>query len=75
MDHFSYLITAPYYYLLFSAPFLVYAVISTYTGKTLTRFGNRVYRAEEPSEFWWNVALYYLGGILFIGVFLYKVSN
>jgi hypothetical protein len=29
-----------------------------------------VYRAKEPGVFWGVVAIYYLGGVLFIGIFL-----
>jgi hypothetical protein len=45
------------------------AVVSVCTGKTFYR--GLVYRAKEPSEFWWLVAIYFLGGVLFIGTFLY----
>ena len=46
------------------------AVVSTCTGVTLARFSGWVYRAKEPNEFWWIVAIYYVGGVLFIGIFL-----
>ena len=29
-----------------------------------------VYRAIEPRQFWWVVAMYYVGAVLFIGIFL-----
>ena len=46
------------------------AVASTWTGKTRARFSGWVYRAKEPNQFWILVALYYLGGVLFIAAFL-----
>jgi hypothetical protein len=49
------------------------AVVSTCTGKSWGRFGGFVCRAEEPNQFWWLVATYYLIGVCFIGYFLYKV--
>lgn len=45
------------------------AVVSTCTGKASTRF-SWVYRAKEPVVFWLLVAMYYLGGLFFIGIFL-----
>jgi hypothetical protein len=44
------------------------AVFSTFTGKTSARFC-WVYRAKEPIVFWLVVAMYYLGGVCFIGYF------
>jgi hypothetical protein len=37
------------------------------------RFGRVVYRAKEPKQFSSLVAMYYLGGLGFVGYFLYKV--
>lgn len=65
---------------LFSAPdiFLILGVISisaaavfTCTGKAWVRVHGWVYRAKEPRWFWWEVALYYLVGVWFVGYFLY----
>jgi hypothetical protein len=42
----------------------------TYTGKAWDRFHGWVYRAEEPTRFWWEVSMYFLVGVLFIGIFL-----
>ena len=42
-------------------------------GKVWVRFNGWVYRAQEPRIFWGEVALYYLGGVCFIGYFLSKV--
>ena len=47
------------------------AVVSTCIGKTWARTGRTIYRAEEPSTFWWVVAIYYLGALLFLGAYLY----
>jgi cytochrome b561 len=59
-----------YIYLILGVITLSGAVVSTYTGKTWARFGGWVYRAKEPNDFWWVVAIYYFGGVLFIGIFL-----
>jgi hypothetical protein len=70
MDHFSRLILNPF--LLLGGICLVVAVVSTCSGKALTRGQGFVARAEEPGTFWWLVAMWYIGGILLIGSFFYK---
>jgi hypothetical protein len=54
---------------------LVIAVIFTLSGESLERYGRMVSRAEEPKRFWWNVAMFYLGGIFFIALYLYQNSK
>ena len=61
----------PTTYLLMGGILFSAAVFSTFTGKISARF-SRVYRAKEPIVFWLLVAAYYLGGVCFIGYFLYK---
>jgi hypothetical protein len=46
--------------LIFAAIFFGIAVVSTFAGKTLTRSGRGLYRAKDPSDFWWSVAFYYI---------------
>jgi hypothetical protein len=48
------------------------AVVWTCTGKAWVRFHGWVYRAQEPNRFWWEVAMYYLGALLFVGLYLYE---
>ena len=66
-------IRPPYVLLIFGAFSLFLAVAGTCTGEAWARFGQVVYRAKEPKQFWRLVAMYYLGGVCFIGYFLYKV--
>jgi len=63
----------PYTLLTFGMFLLFLAVVYTYTGKAWIRFHGWVYRAEEPKRYWLEVAMYYLGGVGFVGYFLYKV--
>ncbi len=73
MDWWHSQINSPYYFLVLGAIFLLAAVVSTFTGKTYGRYGRGwARRANEPTEFWWTVAIYYIGGVCFIGYFLYK---
>jgi hypothetical protein len=65
---------SPYVLLILGAITFFGAVISTYTGKSWGRFGGFVYRAKEPKQFWQLVAIYYLGSVIFIGMFLYAVT-
>jgi hypothetical protein len=48
------------------------ALVSTCIGKTSARVGRTIYRAKEPRTFWWVVAIYYLGALLFVGLYLYE---
>jgi hypothetical protein len=64
-------IRSPYYFLILGGILFFAAVVSTCTRKTWTRFQGCIDRAKEPSDFWWVVAIYYLGSVLFIGIFLY----
>ena len=58
--------------LLIGGVFLFFlGAVSMFTGKASARF-SWVYRAEEPTQFWWVVAMYYLGGLFLIGYFLYQ---
>jgi len=49
------------------------AVVWTWTGRVWVRFDGWVYRAKEPNWFWFEVAMYYLGGAFFVGLYFYKV--
>jgi hypothetical protein len=50
------------------------AVVSTCTGKTSARTGRWIDRAKEPKTFWWVVAIYYLGAVLFVGLYLHQTG-
>jgi energy-coupling factor transporter transmembrane protein EcfT len=73
MDHFSYLIDRQHRFLLIGIILLIVAVLFTLSGETLERFHGVVSRAKDPKRFWWNVAMYYLGGLFFI--LWYEISN
>jgi hypothetical protein len=50
------------------------AVVSTCIGKTWARTGRTIFRAKEPSTFWWVVAIYYGGALLFVGLYLHQTG-
>jgi hypothetical protein len=64
---------SPYTLLILGCASFCAAVVWTCTGKARTRFHGWVYRTQEPIVFWLVVATYYLGGILFVGIFLHDV--
>ena len=70
---FKSLLKPPYIFVILGAVSLSVAVVFTCMGKVWVRFNGWVYRAEKPGAFWGEVALYYLGGVWFLGYFLYKV--
>lgn len=63
----------PYGLLIFGVISSVLAVAGTCTGETWANFGRVVRRVEKPKQFWCLVAMYYVGGVCFIGYFVYKV--
>jgi hypothetical protein len=73
MDHYSCLINWQPRFLLIGIGLFLAAVAFTLTGETVERFHGMVYRAEEPKRFWWNVAMFYLGGIFFIALYLRNI--
>jgi hypothetical protein len=75
MDHFSYLIDRQHRFLLIGIVLLLMAVAFTLTGETLERGYGMVDRADEPKRFWWDVAMFYLGGIFFIALYLFNISS
>jgi hypothetical protein len=54
--------------------YLVFGGRATLTGKTYGRYVGVVSRAKEPTDFWWGVAIYFVGGLCCIGYFLYRVT-
>jgi hypothetical protein len=69
------LLRSPYIFLIVGVITLSAAVASTWTGKTRVRFvPGWVYRAKDPNDFWWVVAIYYFSGVLFIVIFWYWVT-
>ena len=67
------LLRPPYIFLVLGVIFLFVGVVSTCTGVSWARFGRVIYRDKEPNEFWWDVGVSYLGGVFFIGVFIYRL--
>jgi hypothetical protein len=57
-------------WLIAGGSFVFLAVIGTFTGETLVRFQGVIRRAEDPKGFWWDVALYYFFGAIFIALYL-----
>jgi hypothetical protein len=47
------------------------ASIFTLTGKCLVKYRGIINRAEDPKTFWQNIALYFLLGLICLGLYLY----
>jgi hypothetical protein len=67
------LLNSKFIYLVLGLIFLSAAVTSACTGKTIARYRGWVYRDKNPSDFWWVVAIYWLAGMLGIGIYLGSV--
>lgn len=59
-------------FLLIAIVLLGVGVVSTLSDKTIERYHGIVYRTEEPKRFWEDVAFYYLGGFIFLYLFLFS---
>jgi hypothetical protein len=62
----------PYDFLILGVISISAATVFTAKRKVWVRLNGWVYHAKEPGWFWWEVALYYLVGVWFVGYFLYK---
>jgi hypothetical protein len=71
MDKLSFLLTYPYVYLLLTMLIWFLAVIETLTGGALTRW-RVVSRDQEPGSFHAAVVMHILGGVFFVGCFLFR---
>jgi hypothetical protein len=54
---------------------LIMTAVFTLSGETLERYHGIVCRTEEPKRFWWDVVMYFIGGLFFIGLYLYQNSK
>jgi hypothetical protein len=63
------LLKPPYIFLILGVVSISAATVFTCTGKVWVHFNGWVYRAKKPGTFWWEVALCYLGGVWFVGLF------
>jgi hypothetical protein len=70
---FNSLLRPPYIFLILGVASISAATVFACVGKVWVRHNGWVYRAKEPGWFWWEVALYYLGGAWFVGHFLHKI--
>jgi hypothetical protein len=75
MDHYSYLVDRQHRFLLIGVVWLAMAVVFTLAGECWLPYGRRVFRAEEPKQFWLSIAMHYLGAIFFIVVYLFNILN
>jgi hypothetical protein len=75
MSDLGFLLTPPYVFLILGLGCLSAAVAFTCTGRVWVRLNGWIYRAKEPRWFWWEVAIYYVGGLSFVGYFLFKLSE
>ena len=62
-------------FLLIGIFLLVLAAVFTLSGETLERYHGIVRRAKEPKRFWWDVVMYFIAGLFFIGLYLYQSSH
>jgi hypothetical protein len=67
------LLNPKFIYVILGAFFMLATALAVCTGKVYGRFGVSSSRVKEPSDFWWGVAIYFLGGLLCFGTYLRSV--
>ena len=70
MPYLNSLLSPPNVSLTLGVIFISAAVLFAYTGRVWVRFNGWVYRDKEPTVFLGEIAVYFLGGVLFVGYFL-----
>ncbi len=53
---------------------LVMALVGTVTGKLRGRYGYVAHQATDPKQYWWGLAIYYVGAAGFLGWYLYQAG-
>ena len=61
-------------FLILGTVLIVLALIFTLTGRCLVKYEGIIHRVKDPKTFWQNVALYYLLGLLCLGLYLYTAN-
>jgi hypothetical protein len=78
MDHdsywYGYLMARHHTFLILGAVLMVMVLIFTLTGRCLLRFQGIIDRATDPKTFWQSVAMYFLLGLLCLGLYLYTAN-
>ena len=64
------LLNPKFIYFILGVIFLSVAVVSTCAGKTISRSTGWIYRAKNPTDFWWTVAIGFLAAVVCIGIYL-----
>ena len=64
------LLTPKFIYLILGFVFLLAAVAATCAGKTIARYKGWIYRDKDRGDFWGVVAIYFIGGVICLGVYL-----
>jgi hypothetical protein len=54
---------------------MVLAAVFALAGEAFEPRHGFVCRTEEPKRFWWNVVLFFLSGLFFIGFYIAQNSN
>ena len=78
MDHdsywYRYLLARHDTFVVLGTVLIVVALVFTLTGTCLVKYQGFVDRAKDPKTFWQNVAVYYLFGLLCLGLYLYTAT-
>jgi hypothetical protein len=78
MDHdsywYQYLMAGHHTFYVMGIVLVVAALIFALTGICLVKYKGIVHRSKDPETFWQNVALYFVLGLVCLGLYLYTGS-
>ena len=61
-------------FLILGTVLMVMALIFTLSGRCLVKYRGIINRDKDPKKFWQNVAVYYLFGLLSLGLYWYTAN-
>ena len=50
------------------------ALISALTGVSIEKYRGIIYRSDDPKEFWQSIAIYFLLGLICLGLYFYTAN-
>jgi hypothetical protein len=51
-----------------------FALISALTGVSIEKYRGIIYRSDDPKRFWQSIAIYFLLGLICLGLYFYTAN-
>ena len=73
-DWHAYLMARHHTDLVFGTVLMGVVFVSMLTGRSLVKYRGIVSRAKDPKTFWQSIALYFVLGLVFFGLYIYTLN-